>query len=364
MYKSNYKQKFEAIDTEESAVTNGLEKLAIAGEDIRKLKEQIATKSAELAIETAKLDEVKKEIAIKAEGATIVKENAARETAAAEEIQTNVIRDKAVVDEEMAAAIPIINDAKSALSKIKKNDVGEVAKMGSPFPILLLCFDCAAIIMGHPVKDFKWCKLSLGKEDVWAVEDSWALTQIKVKKVADYCKELLCLDTGDDQYTSEEFMNQVTDEVVELLWPYANTKNFNEKVAGGASGAGVGLCLFVGAAINYRKITKKVAPLKMAVKEKDIQLANAMISLDRSSKELAAANLEMSTMEALRKKKNDEADAMNKELMAIKRKGQKAENLIGSLSGEKVRWEALKAGFITKKKQLMGDVGCSCAFVS
>jgi len=87
-----------------------------------------------------------------------------------------------------------------------------------------------------------------------------------------------------------------------------------------------------------------VAPKIQALKEMDAELSAANKLLAEKEKGLAEAKAKMDEMEAKRKKANDEADAMKKELQAYQSKSRAAENLINSLKGERDRWEKNKDG--------------------
>jgi hypothetical protein len=80
------------------------------------------------------------------------------------------------------------------------------------------------------------------------------------------------------------------------------------------SAAGKGLAIWCGAMKKYREVTKIVAPKIQMLKEKDAELQAANKLLEEKEAGLAVAKAKMDEMEAKRKKANDEADAMKKEL--------------------------------------------------
>lgn len=169
---------------------------------------------------------------------------------------------------------------------------------------------------------------------------------------------------GELQNLKGENLAVVNDETCELLEAYLRIQNFNPDVAKSASAAAKGMCVWVGAMKKYREVTKIVGPKIIMLKEKEEILSAANKVLAEKEAGLAAAKAKMDEMEVKRKKANDEADAMKKELQAYQSKSRAAENLINSLKGERDRWERDKDRYGERKKQLVGDVSIACAFVS
>jgi ACT domain-containing protein len=103
-----------------------LQKLAEAGEQIRKLKEQIADKSKELGVKNEQLNELKKVIETEAAAAGEVKRICEIDKAKCEATATQVNAEKEICLRDMEAAMPILEEAKSALNQIRPADIGEL----------------------------------------------------------------------------------------------------------------------------------------------------------------------------------------------------------------------------------------------
>lgn len=153
MYKKNYREKYDAIDVEEVNVKNGLEKLAEAGEQIRKLKETIAEKSKDLGVKNEALNELKKVIEHEAGLAAEVKRVCEIDKAKCDATALSVNKERASCQKDLDAAMPIMAEAKGALDQIKPGDIGELKGYANLAEILKLVFDCCSIILQKPLID-------------------------------------------------------------------------------------------------------------------------------------------------------------------------------------------------------------------
>jgi dynein heavy chain len=170
--------------------------------------------------------------------------------------------------------------------------------------------------------------------------------------------------------------DNINDETCELLDPFLrynedpakNWSPFNHKVlepelAGKASGAAAGLCKFVGAMVMYHGAAKIVKPKMDSLKVAEALLAKAMAELKAAEDllatvlaEVAVLDAELAKAQGVMKQLQDSAAAMQKQMDA-------ANKLLTGLAGENARWTEDSKNFALRRKKLIGDVGCVCAFV-
>lgn len=141
-----YKKKYVMYNELRSSLKVGLDKLLEAGDDVAKMKEELKVKEKELEeaqrVSKALLQEIQHSTA-KAEKkkneCAAVAEAAAVESAKAGEI-------KQVVETDLLAAKPALDDAEAALSMITAKDIGTLKGLKSPPEIIQRIMDTVLIL--------------------------------------------------------------------------------------------------------------------------------------------------------------------------------------------------------------------------
>eukprot|EP00931_Biecheleriopsis_adriatica_P036383 TRINITY_DN2095_c0_g1_i5.p1 TRINITY_DN2095_c0_g1~~TRINITY_DN2095_c0_g1_i5.p1 ORF type:complete len:4649 (-),score=1173.32 TRINITY_DN2095_c0_g1_i5:61-14007(-) len=367
-YKQLYQTKYEDINVQERSVNVGLQKLKEASEFVEKLKIELKEQDVVLRAEekktTALLEKVMGEKAKADKKAEQVNAQKAACLATADKIN----EEKAEAQVELNKALPFLHEAESACNSITKKDITEIKTNNKPVDIIKLTFDGLMIIQGKPVVPVKTEERFINKVTAPFLADSYEDVAKKEVNDMNFLNNLL-------DFAANEKDN-INDETCELLDPYLrydedpakNWSPFSHKVlepelAGKASGAAAGLCKFVGAMVMYHGAAKIVKPKMDALKVAEARLAKAMAELAAAEAELAKVMAEVAELDAELAKAQGVMKQLQDSAAAMQRQMDAANKLLSGLSGENARWTEDSKNFALRRKRLIGDVGCVCAFV-
>ena len=359
-YQSVYSVKLGDLSLLRNSLKVGLDKLLEAGEDVAGMKIELGVKEKdleeaqrvskalliEIQASTAKAEKKKNECAIVADSAGV-------ESAKAGEI-------KAVVETDLLAAKPALDEAEAALSAITAKDIQGLKALKSPPEIIQRIMDTVLILNMQELDPLKLQAKKPGSNPEWpgmriadtGYEPSYKLAT-KMMAKSDFLDKLKSFPKED-----------INDETVELLDPYIESADFTVESAAKASGNMAGLCAWAKGMSTYQRVAKFVGPKMEALKEAEKALAKANKSLKGATDELAATQAELDKMQeefdaamAEKKRLQDDADMTKKRMDA-------ANSLINGLSGERTRWTQQLADFALTISRLVGDVALGCAFIS
>jgi dynein heavy chain len=368
-YKQLYVVKLEDVNALEKSVNNGLVKLKEASEFVGKLQLELKDQEIVIAAKTKQTDALlSKVMAEKAKAdAKAAEVNEFKKDCQATADAINA--EKADAQVELDKAMPFLHEAESACNSIQKKDIVEIKANNKPVDIIKLVFDGILILQNKMVKSYSETECQINKTPGRFIDNSYDEYAKKEVSDMDFLKNILLFAN-----TQKDSIN---DETVELLTPYLRydkdpAKNWSPwdfkpidgELAGKASGAAAGLAKFVAAMVMYQGAAKIVQPKMAALKVAEARLEKAMRELGAAQEELngvmaIVAGLDrdldeaQGTMNALKKTASD----MQKQMDAATR-------LLSGLSGENARWLEDSKNFALRRKKLIGDVACVCAFVS
>jgi len=367
-YKALYQVKYEDINVQERSVNNGLLKLKEASEFVGKLKVQLKEQEVVLRSEekktTALLEKVMGEKGKADKKATEV--NAQKADCQAEADKIN--NEKAEAQVELDKALPFLHEAESACNSITKKDITEIKANQKPVDIIKLTFDGLQILQSKGLVPVRMEERFINKITANFIADSYDDFAKRDLQDMNFLNNIL--DFAANQ------KDNINDETCELLDPYLRfdadpAKNWSPwpqkvlepELAGKASGAAAGLCKFVGAMVMYRGASKIVKPKMDALKVAAGKLAKAMAELDAAEAELNAVLAEVAELDAELGKAQAKMKALQDSAAAMQRQMDAANKLLSGLAGENARWTEDSKNFALRRKRLVGDVGCICAFV-
>lgn len=367
-YKVLYAVKYEEINVQERSVNVGLQKLKEASEFVEKLKIELKEQDVVLRAEekktTALLEKVMGEKAKADKKAEQVNGQKAECMAEAAKIEG----EKQDAQVELDKALPYLHEAESACNSITKKDITEIKTNNKPVDIIKLTFDGLQILQSKPVMSVKVGEKFINKVTASFIEDSYEEFAKKELQDMNFLAGIL-------DFAANEKDN-INDETCELLEPYLrydedaakNWSPFAHKVldpdlAGKASGAAAGLCKFVGAMVMYHGAAKIVKPKMDALKVAAAKLAKAEAELNAAETELNKVLAEVAELDAELAKAQAVMNQLKDSAAAMQRQMDAANKLLSGLSGENARWTEDSKNFALRRKRLIGDVGCVCAFV-
>jgi dynein heavy chain len=347
-FKALLGRKRDEISTLQSRYVTGVEKLDFASEQVAVMQEELVALQPQLVRTSeevaAKMKQIEADsVEVDAKKAVVAADEAVAAKAAAE---ANAI--KSECEEDLAVALPALENAIKALDTLKPSDVGEVKAMKNPPAGVKLVMEAVCIMKGvksDRVKDPD----GSGK----MVEDFWGPS----KRLLGDMKFLQSLKEYDKDNISPKAMKVIRDKFVP-------DETFRPEPLKKVSAAAVGLCSWVLAMEVYDRVAKVVAPKKAKLAEAEAELSVQMAKLDEKRTELKAVT---DKLQALK----DELDAMvakKKDLAAnielCAKKLERAEQLIGGLGGERSRWTTQAAELGERFRRVTGDILLSSGVVA
>ena len=326
----------------------GLEKLASSAEQVAGMQielEALQPKLKESAIEVAGMMKD-----IQNEKETVV-EPKRKIVEADEAVAAEKAREANSVKEEcegiLAEAIPILNDAISALDTLKPADINYVKQLKNPPSIIKLVLEAVCVIL--EVKPARAKDPDTGR----AIDDYWKPSCVLLND-----KEFL------ETLKSYDKDNIPTKVIQKIRSVYITNPLFTPEKAANASSAAEGLCKWVCAMDKYDKVAKIVAPKQEALKIAEGAYAEVMVGLNATRAELKTILDKLEAMESELKKQSDKKANLEAEANLCAVKLQRAESLISGLGGERARWKQKADDLGGQYQNIVGDALLSAGTIA
>ena len=195
-----------------------------------------------------------------------------------------IAADKQSCEEDLAKAKPALDAAEAALSRISAKDIIGLKALKSPPRMVKVIFDGVLLLRQLPIKK---CEMIVEKGTGY-YNDSWKEHAIPMMNDMKLLDKLMHFPR-----------DRITDETVELLYPYIEREDWNYKTAEKAAGNVAGLCDWVKAMCTYHNTAKVVGPKRDSLikAEKSLDIAN--IKLKSALGELAECQAELDKMQVM-----------------------------------------------------------------
>ncbi|CAG5101569.1 Similar to DNAH7: Dynein heavy chain 7, partial [Cotesia congregata] len=341
----NIKQK--EITEARARYVNGLDKLAFAAEEIKRMKINVETLKPQLEASARETVETMKQIENESKGV----EEATIQVKKDEQVANNQAEIagalKIECEADLASALPVLEEALKALDTLKPKDISLVKTMKNPPAGIKLVMAAVCVMLNIP-PDRKPSP-DTGK----IVLDYWKPS----KKLLSDIKFLDSLKN----YDKDNIPLQIIETIKRI---YLTDKNFEPRVVAKASQAAEGLCKWVRAMILYDKVAREIAPKKQKLQDVQKEYLDTMIILEE--KRIACAELTgkltvlKENLEKILKKKIN----LENVLSQCRNKLIRAEKLISGLGGEERRWLKTAENLKKSYETLPGDILISCAIIS
>ncbi|CAG9819767.1 unnamed protein product [Phaedon cochleariae] len=341
------RRKRNKIDEKKKLYLQGLGKLSYAADQISSMQKALAEYQPQLAEMTQKAVQMTEQIALE----TIEVEKASALVRKDEEIaseQASVAQIlKSECEAELAQAIPILEDAISALNTLKPSDITLVKSMKNPPDAIKLVM--AAVCVIKDVKPDRIPDPSTGRKTI----DYWGPS----KRILGDMNFLQTLKDFDKDNIKPEIMVKIRKE-------YLPHKDFKPHVVAKASSAAEGLCKWIIAMDLYDKVAKEVAPKKEKLENSEREYAATMAILNQKKEEVKRIEEKLAGLKELLDDATRKQWKLQREVDICNKKLGSAQKLIGSLGGEKLRWTEAVESLGLQEKLLCGNVLVSSAIVA
>ncbi|XP_054015460.1 dynein axonemal heavy chain 3-like [Hylaeus anthracinus] len=342
-----YDQKIDEITLQQNRYETGLEKLDFAAGEIAVMKEELQALQPKLLAQS----ELSNKLMIKIEQDTINIE-ARKEVVAAEEALANeaAAAAQAIKDDcesDLAEATPALEAALAALDTLKPADITIVRSMKSPPAGVRLVMEAVCVLKG--VKPEKVQDPATGQ----VAEDYWPAS---IRVLGDM-KFLESLKNFDKDNIPPAYMKRIREKFI-------NDRSFQPEAIKKVSTACEGLCKWVRAIEVYDRVIKVVKPKQAMLAEAEAALAAQMEALNAKRALLQEVTQKLQSLndefaECMREKKK-----LEDQIAYCMQKLERAEKLLGGLSGEKNRWSNTAVALGESLYNVIGDVLLSSGVVA
>ncbi|CAB0041012.1 unnamed protein product [Trichogramma brassicae] len=324
----------------------GLDKLQLAAREVAHMKTTLTKLRPQLEASARQTEITMKEIEsenLSVERATVLVKRDEEVANKKAEIASTL---KLECETELAVAIPILEDALAALNTLKPTDITLVKAMKNPPDTVKLVMAAVCVMLGVPSERVVDPVTGRKSMDFWGPSKRVLGDMNFLQNLKDYDKDSIAPAV-----------------VATIKKNYMSDKNFQPHIVAKASSAAEGLCKWVRAMVSYDEVAKVVAPKKekLAAAQRECDETEAFLTAKRKTlADLSAklAGLKQSLEATLRKKLE-----LEREVADCTLKLRKAEELIGSLGGEKARWTESANQLGRAYDNLPGDALLSCATI-
>eukprot|EP00947_MAST-08B_sp_MAST-8B-sp1_P001611 g1611.t1 len=352
LYKTMLAKKKEESRAAIERLSNGLSRLKETSYAVKKIGDDLEVKLVAAEEKKTVSEGIAETVA--REKAIVEEESAkaAIEEAKANKISTEVGAKRKDTEEDLAKALPAVENAMAALSTLNKKDLSNAKTMNIPPAGVEPVFSAVAALLATIEP-----KLVLTKKG--AVKDvSWAASKkALLQDIAGFLAMLL----GFKELVDD---NKVPDVNFKEVRQYIELEGFDPEVIMSKNPAAAGLCSWVINIVIYRDIIVTVEPKKLA-------LAAATAQLEAANTKLASIKAKVAELQAKLDKLTAEFNQANAEKQAAideVETGQKRLGLAGrlttALASENVRWAENVVQLEADASLLNGDVLLASAFIS
>jgi dynein heavy chain len=317
---------------------NGLEKLTTTEGAVASMQEELIALQPQLVKKNGEVGEMKVVAGAEKEKVEVVVAAVGEDKAKADQAAAEARHMKEDCEADLAEAMPALEAAMAALNTLTQKDISEVKAMKSPPQPVRLVMQAVCILKGiKPVK-------AKDKDTGAAFDDYWPAS-MKMVGESGFLKSL-------QEFDKDNMATPIVKKIAALL-PHEDMQP--ERVQK-VSSACFGIVQWVRAMETYDRVAKVVGPKKEELKEAEAGLAVVMEKL--AVKEAALKEVQDKLDALLNQLAGLEAEQENLayQVDLCEKKLTRAEQLIESLGGEKIRWteNAHQLGF--DLENLTGDV--------
>ncbi|EZA46954.1 Dynein heavy chain 3, axonemal [Ooceraea biroi] len=340
-------QKIEQITVQQTRYETGLEKLDFAAGQVTIMQEELQQLQPKLLAQSQLSDKLMIRIEQDTVNVEAKKEIVAADEALANEAAAAAQAIKDDCESDLAEATPALEAALAALDTLKPADITIVKAMKAPPAGVRLVMETICVLKG--VKPDRVQDPTTGQ----MADDYWPAS---IKLLGDM-KFLENLKNFDKDNIPPAYMKRIREK-------FMYDRSFQPEAIKKVSTACEGLCKWVRAMEVYDRVIKVVAPKKAMLAEAEAALAEQMETLNAKrnllqevTQKLQSLNDEFAECMREKKKLEDQIDHCTQKL-------ERAEKLLGGLSGEKGRWSETANKLGASLGNVIGDVLLSSGMVA
>jgi dynein heavy chain len=344
------------LDKKRTELTNarnryegGLDQLSRTAEEVDRMKQKLDIMKPQLKRKAKETEDLIEIISRESEEAEKVRAKVAVEEASANETakKANAIREECQA--RVAEAQPKLDEAKEAASSLDVNALREVKSLSNPPELVRFVIEACCNLLGGVYKPAGKRNPQTGKVEF----PYW-----------EHAKQHLMTNNFKDILLSFDVDSASEAQIAEVKKNYISKKEFSPVTIEKTSKALVGIVKFVIASEQYYQLNKIVKPLlaDKAVAEKEYDVA--MAALKTKMDELAKVDRELAEKQANLDRVKREKQELEDNVAETDAQLRRANQLMGSLGGEKVRYGEESKRLAGEFGNVLGDVVMSSATVA
>ncbi|XP_071951094.1 dynein axonemal heavy chain 2-like isoform X2 [Antedon mediterranea] len=252
------------------------------------------------------------------------------EKIAEEEVRCQSMADAAQQD--LAEALPALQEAVKALESLNKKDVGEIKSYAKPPGLVEKVMEAVMILKG--------C------DPTWAEAKRQLGNQNFIKELVEFDKE------------------NMSDRVLNKIGKYCSQPDFQPEIIGRVSNAAKSLCMWVRAMEVYGRIYRVVEPKRQRLNNATSQLQEKQAILAEAKAKLKEVTDRMENLKKQYDERLKEKEELRIKAEQMEIKLDRAGKLVSGLAGERERWEMNVEELEENMVYLVGDCLVAAGFLS
>ena len=342
-FRATYEEKRDQLEEEQRHVSVGLEKLKETDLEVAQLQIGLTEKQAMLSIKEKEGEEKLEEVVNLKNEANVEKKHMKELQATLESKTKEVAVEQERVGEALAEVMPMVDEAKEALSGLKKEDIKFIKQLRKPPPKIPVTLEMVMAILRVSPAGKKAAKALPPAGASWDdMRRCLDATFIRLLQEADFESSI---PDGACNKIKKQFMKQ-------LDYPSCRS-------AATACGA---MYKWADAMLNYSRVKNSIEPLER-------QKAELEAEAESCAAELEVAKTRQKTLKRNISRYTQEYNALLSAKEQIKRdvdtvlsKQERATGLLSNLKLERVRWKDSSEAFSDQISTLPGDTFFAAAF--
>jgi len=306
LYTDTLRTKREEVSSNEQRYRIGLKKLAETEVMVAELQNTLT--EMQPAIDKAKVETADLLVVVTRDQAEADSKQAVveKEVADANVVAREVQSQKDDVEADLAEALPALASAVKALDSLDKKSVGEVKGFAKPPAMVQYTLEAVCLLM--------------------EVKETWDESK-KLMNRPDFLESLAKYDK-----------DNIKPKIIKKLKKFMDNPDFTAEKVGKVSSAAKCFCMWVRAMYIYDKVAKTVEPKKIALAEAEAKLKGVMDELSVKREALSSVLAKVAELKALLQSTEAKKQELEDQAAKTVTQLQRAEQLLGGLSGEKGRW--------------------------
>ena len=339
LYKRLLGQKHNELQQKMDRLLNGLLKLQSTSSQVDDLKAKLASQEIELKQKNEDADKLIQVVGIETEKVSKEKEIADAEEVKVDQINKEVSIKAKDCEADLAKAEPALVAAQEALNTLNKNNLTELKSFGQPPPAVVNVVAGVLVLCSPSNKIPK--------------DRSWKAGKLMMNKVDQFLDSLINYDK-----------ENIHDNNLKAIEPYLANPEFDPEFIKAKSVAAAGLCAWVVNIVTFYRVFCDVEPKRLALAQANADLAAAQEKLSQIKAKIIELDENLADLTAKFEKATSDKLRCQQEADATERTISLANRLVGGLASENVRWAESVENFKIMASKLPGDVLLITAFIS